>query len=65
MHDFGEHIIHSKELFGFKYKYAFVRDSFLIYLRTPVKNEVPMNFLSDPQNERLTLLSIDVMMYDW
>jgi len=63
---FGEHVVHCKELLGFKYRHYFVRDVlFDIFRRTEisVKKEAPVNFLTDPLDKRSTLRSADVMVY--
>ena len=57
---FGEHVIHYKELPGFKYRHDFVRDVlFDIFRRAgiSVKKETSVNFL--------TLRPVDVMVYRW
>ena len=46
---FGEHVVHCKELFGFKYRHDFVRDVlFDIFRRAgvSVKKGAPVNFLT-------------------
>ena len=65
---FGGHVVHCKELTGFKYMHDFVRDVlFDIFMRTwvSVKKEASVNFLSDQLDERSTLGPIDVMVYGW
>jgi len=65
---FGKHVVHCKELLGFKYKHGFVRDVlFDIFRRAgiSVKKEVPVNFLTDPLDKRSTLRHADVMVYGW
>jgi len=65
---FGEHVVHCKELPGFKYRHDFVRDVlFDIFRRAgvSVKKEAPVNFLTDPLERRPTLRSADVMVYEW
>ena len=65
---FGEHAVHCKELFGFKFRHDFVRDLLFDIIRrvgVSVKKEAPMNFLTDPLERRstLTLRPADVMVY--
>jgi len=63
---FGEHVVHCKELLGFKYRHDFVRDAlFDIFRRTgvSVKKEAPVNFLTGPLDGRSTLRHADVMVY--
>jgi len=65
---FGEHVVHCKELPGFKYGHDFVRDVlFNIFRRAGilVKKETPVNFLTDPLDRRSTLRHADVMVYRW
>jgi len=65
---FGEHVVHCKELLGFKYKHDFVRDVlFDIFRRTriSVKKEAPGNFLTGPLDRRSTLRPADAMVYRW
>ncbi|PNY15245.1 auxilin-like protein [Trifolium pratense] len=65
---FGEHAVHCKELPGFKYRHDFVRDVLCdIFKRVgvSVKKEAHVNFLTDPQEGRLTLRPIDVLVYGW
>jgi len=65
---FGEHVVHCKELPGFKYRHDFVRDVlFDIFRRAgiSVKKEVRMNFLTDPLDRRSTLRPADMMVYGW
>nr|ABN05744.1 hypothetical protein MtrDRAFT_AC148775g4v2 [Medicago truncatula] len=65
---FGEHVVHCKELPGFKYRHDFVRDVlFDIFRRAgvSVKKEAPVNFLTDPLERRSTLRHADVMVYGW
>jgi len=65
---FGEHVVHCKELPGFKYKHDFARDVlFDIFRRAgiSVKKEGPVNFLTDPLDRRSTLRPTDVMVYGW
>jgi hypothetical protein len=48
---FGKHAVHCRELPDFKYRHDFVRDViFDIFrrARVSVKNEAPVNFLTDP-----------------
>ncbi|PNY14294.1 auxilin-like protein, partial [Trifolium pratense] len=62
----GEHAVHCKELPGFKYRHDFVMDVLCdIFKRAgvSVKKEVPVNFLTDPQEGRSTLRPADVLVY--
>ncbi|KAL6547310.1 hypothetical protein OROMI_023031 [Orobanche minor] len=48
---FGEHVVHCRELLGFKYRHDMVRDVlFDVFRRAGVsaKKEAPVNFLTDP-----------------
>jgi len=68
LNTFGEHVVHCKELFGFKFRHDFVRDLLFDIIRrvgVSVKKEAPMNFLTDPLERRstLTLRPADVMVY--
>ena len=66
--NFGEHVVHCKELHGFKYKHNFVRDVlFDIFrrARVSVKKEAPVNFLTDPRDRRSTLSPADTIVYGW
>ena len=63
---FGEHVVHCKELPGFKYMHDFVSDVlFDLFWRAgvSVKKEAPVNFLTDPLDRRSTLRPTDVMVY--
>ncbi|KAK2365696.1 hypothetical protein QL285_079166 [Trifolium repens] len=65
---FGEHVAYCRELSGFKYRHDLVREVlFDIFRRAgiSVKKEVPVNFLTDPQEDRSTLRPTDVMVYGW
>ncbi|RHN46397.1 hypothetical protein MtrunA17_Chr7g0241771 [Medicago truncatula] len=65
---FGEHAVHCKELFGFKYRHDFVRDVLFDIFRLAgisVKKEATMNFLTGPLGRRSTLRSANVMVYGW
>ncbi|KAK2446469.1 hypothetical protein QL285_017276 [Trifolium repens] len=66
--NFGEHIVHCRELPGFKYRHDFVCDVlFDIFRRVgvSVKKEAPVNFLTYPHEGRSTLRPADVMVYEW
>ncbi|MCI52079.1 auxilin-like protein, partial [Trifolium medium] len=55
---FEEHVVHCRELLGFKYRNDFVRDVlFDVFKRAgvSVKEEAPVNFLTDPLEGRSTL----------
>ncbi|KAK2438038.1 hypothetical protein QL285_022859 [Trifolium repens] len=65
---FGKHVVHCRELPGFKYRHDLVRDVlFDIFkcARVSVKKEAHVNFLTDPLEERSTLRSADVLVYGW
>ena len=65
---FGEHVVHCKELPGFKYTHDFVRDVlFDIFKRAGVsmKKEVSVNFLTNPLDRKSTLRHADVMVCGW
>ncbi|KAK2456598.1 hypothetical protein QL285_003948 [Trifolium repens] len=65
---FGEHAVHCRELPCFKYRHDFVRDvlfDVFRYAGISAKKEVPVNFLTDPQEGRSTLRPADVMVYGW
>ncbi|KAK2380389.1 hypothetical protein QL285_068089 [Trifolium repens] len=50
--NFGEHIVHCRELSDFKYSHDFVRDVlFDVFKRAGIsaKKEASVNFLTDPQ----------------
>jgi hypothetical protein len=36
-----------------------------VYAGISAKKEAPMNFLTDPQDERSTLRSLDVLVHGW
>nr|GEU43809.1 putative exostosin-like protein [Tanacetum cinerariifolium] len=64
----GEHAVHCKELPGLKYRHNMVRDVlFDICRRTgiSVKKETPVNFLTDPLDERSTFRPADVLVFGW
>ncbi|GKB17840.1 hypothetical protein Tco_0851763 [Tanacetum coccineum] len=55
---FGEHVVHCKELPGFKYRHDMVRDILFDICRRAgisAKKEAPVNFLTDPSDGRSTL----------
>ncbi|GJV74904.1 hypothetical protein Tco_1506488 [Tanacetum coccineum] len=63
---FGEHAVHCKELPGFKYKHDMVRDILFDICRCvgiSSKKEAPVNFLTDPSDERSTLRPADVLVF--
>ncbi|KAK2405126.1 hypothetical protein QL285_054394 [Trifolium repens] len=65
---FGEHAAHCREFPDFKYRHDLVIDVlFNIFRRAEisVKKEAPVNFLTDPQEERSTLHHADVLVYGW
>jgi len=65
---FGEHVVHCKELPGFKYRHDFVKDVLFDIFRQArilAKKEAPVNFLTDPLDRRSTLRPADVMVYGW
>ncbi|GJW33576.1 hypothetical protein Tco_0053608 [Tanacetum coccineum] len=65
---FGEHVVHCKELSGFKYRHDMVRDVlFYICRRVGIsaKKEAPVNFLIDPSDGRSTLKPADVLVFGW
>ncbi|GJU72051.1 mutator type transposase [Tanacetum coccineum] len=65
---FGEHVVHCKELPGFKYLHDMVRDILFDICRRArisVKKEAPMNFLTDPSDGRSTLRPADILVFGW
>nr|GEV32545.1 putative reverse transcriptase domain-containing protein [Tanacetum cinerariifolium] len=65
---FGELAIHCKELSGFKYRHDLVRDVLSDICRhagISIKKEAPVNFLTDPSDERSTLRPADVLAFGW
>lgn len=63
---FRVHTVLCKKLLSFKYMHDFVRDViFYIFrwARASMKKEAPLNFLTDPQEGKLTLKPIDMLMY--
>jgi hypothetical protein len=65
---FGEHAVHCRELPDFKYRHDLVRDVLFDIFRCAeisVKKEAPVNFLTYPQEGRLTLRPSDGMVYGW
>nr|GEW84569.1 auxilin-like protein [Tanacetum cinerariifolium] len=62
---FGEHVVHCKELSGFKYRH----DMVLFYIGRRVgisaKKEAPVNFITNPSDGRSTLRSADVLVFGW
>ncbi|KAJ0904204.1 hypothetical protein HanPSC8_Chr07g0279291 [Helianthus annuus] len=68
MDKYGEHVVHCKELLGFKYRRDWVRDVFWDILRRAgfsAKKEAPVNFLMDPMDERSTLRPVDLLVFGW
>jgi hypothetical protein len=66
LNTFGEHVVYCKELSSFKYMHNFARDVlFYIFRRAgvSVKNEAPVNFLTDPLDRRSTLRPTDGIVY--
>jgi hypothetical protein len=64
MDEFEEHAVYCREFSGFKYRHDFVRNVLCdIFQRAgvSVKKEAPVNFLTDPQEERSTLRPADVL----
>ncbi|GJZ30128.1 hypothetical protein Tco_0575175 [Tanacetum coccineum] len=65
---FGKHVVHCKELPGFKYRHDLVRDVLYDVLkraRISSKKEAPVNFLIDPLERRSTLRPADILMFGW
>ncbi|GJS71154.1 putative reverse transcriptase domain-containing protein [Tanacetum coccineum] len=65
---FGEHVVHCKEIPGFKYRYDMVRDVLFDICRRAgisAKKEAPMNFFTDPSDGRSTLRPADVLVFGW
>ncbi|GJY64366.1 hypothetical protein Tco_0465826, partial [Tanacetum coccineum] len=65
---FREYAVHCKELPGFKYQHDMVRDVLFDVCRCAGifdKKEPPVNFLTDPSDERSTLKPIDVLVFRW
>nr|GEU54181.1 hypothetical protein [Tanacetum cinerariifolium] len=65
---FGEHVVHCKELPGFKYRHDMIRDVLFDICRCAgisAKKEVPVNFLTDPSDGRSTLRPADVLVFGW
>ncbi|GJS68950.1 putative reverse transcriptase domain-containing protein [Tanacetum coccineum] len=68
LESFGEHVVHCKELPGFKYRHDMVRDVFFYICRRvgiSAKKEAPVNFLIDPSDGRSTLRSAAVLVFRW
>ncbi|GJX60343.1 hypothetical protein Tco_0291733 [Tanacetum coccineum] len=64
----GEHVVHYKELLGFKYRHDMVRDILFYICRRPgisAKKEAPVNFLTNPSDGRSTLRPVDVLVFGW
>ncbi|GJW73109.1 hypothetical protein Tco_0132479 [Tanacetum coccineum] len=65
---FGEHTVHCKELTGFKYLHDMVRNFLFDICRRAgisAKKKAPVNFLTDPSNERSTHRPADVLVFGW
>nr|GEW51536.1 auxilin-like protein [Tanacetum cinerariifolium] len=65
---FGEHVVHCKELSGFKYRHDMVRNILFDICRRAgifTKKEAPVNFLTDPSDRRSTLRPADVLVFGW
>ncbi|XP_076889164.1 uncharacterized protein LOC143539850 [Bidens hawaiensis] len=65
---YGKHAVHCKELPGFKYRHDLVRDVlFDIFRRARifVKKKVPVNFLTDPSEGRLSLRLANILVFGW
>ncbi|GKE50460.1 hypothetical protein Tco_1481718 [Tanacetum coccineum] len=65
---YGEHVVHCKELPGFKYRHDMVRDVLYDIYRCvgiSVKKEAPVNFLTGPSDGRSTLRPADVLVFGW
>jgi hypothetical protein len=64
---FGEHATHCPAS-RLQIQTNLIRDvlfDILGHARISVKKVAPVNFLTDPQEERSTLRSTDVLMYGW
>ena len=65
---FEEHVVHCKELSGFKYQHDTVRDVLFDICRRAgisAKKEAPVNFLTDPSYGISTLRPADVLVFGW
>ncbi|GJS94929.1 hypothetical protein Tco_0801897 [Tanacetum coccineum] len=65
---FGEHAVHCKELPGFKYRHDLVRDVMYDVLKRAgisSKKKAPVNFLTDPLEERSTLRPANILVFGW
>ncbi|KAL9997028.1 putative exostosin [Helianthus debilis subsp. tardiflorus] len=65
---FGEHVVHCRELPGFKYQHDLVRDVLFDIFRCvgiSAKKEAPVNFLTDPLEGRSTLRPADILVFGW
>nr|GEU89910.1 putative reverse transcriptase domain, PPM-type phosphatase domain, protein phosphatase 2C family [Tanacetum cinerariifolium] len=65
---FGEHVVHYKELLGFKYRHDMVMDILFDICRCAgisAKKEAPVNLLTDPSDGRSTLRPVDVLVFEW
>nr|GEY07636.1 putative reverse transcriptase domain-containing protein [Tanacetum cinerariifolium] len=65
---FEEHVVHCKELSGFKYRYDMVRNVLFDICRCagiPAKKEAHVNLLTDPSDGRSTLRPADVLVFGW
>nr|GEY48359.1 putative exostosin-like protein [Tanacetum cinerariifolium] len=65
---FGKHVVHCKELPGFKYRHDMIMDVLYDICRRvgiSVKKEAPVNFLTDLSDGRSTLRLADVLVFGW
>nr|GEY11681.1 putative reverse transcriptase domain-containing protein [Tanacetum cinerariifolium] len=63
-----EHAVHCKEFSRFKYRHDKVREVLFDICRRAgisAKKEAPVNFLTDPSDERSTHRSADVLVFGW
>jgi hypothetical protein len=61
---FMEYVVYCRELLDFKYIHDCVCDV-LFDVWVSVKKETPVNFLTNPLEERSTLRSADILLYEW
>ncbi|KAL8265980.1 hypothetical protein R6Q59_003324 [Mikania micrantha] len=65
---FGEHVVHCKELPGFKYTHNLVRGVLCDVLKRAnisAKKEAPMNLLTDVLEGRSTLRHANILVFGW
>ncbi|KAL8245134.1 hypothetical protein R6Q59_011392 [Mikania micrantha] len=65
---FGEHVVHCKELPGFKYRHDLVRYVMCDVLKRAnisAKKKAPVNILTDPLEGRSTIRPVDTYMFGW